>query len=180
MLLKTRWLMDVGKVNNPNGEAVVISNIDLEFDEISDEVNICKEKQSPWWDFSGLFAPSVFLRTSIGIIIKFLQQLTGINSIFYYSSIIFTGLGIQPDTTTAVTGVVNVVATFISVFLIDRAGRRPLLVYGSIGMMICLFIVGSIVIGKIPAQLTIIFLFIPSFLPPVCGNFYFCNLCSYL
>jgi hypothetical protein len=46
------------------------------------------------YNFSCLLAPDILLRTSIGIIIKFLQQLTGINAIFYYSSIIFQNLGI--------------------------------------------------------------------------------------
>ena len=61
---------------------------------------------------------------------------------------LLSGLGIQPDTTTAATGAVNVAATFIAVYLIDRAGRRPLLVWGSIGMMTCLVIVGALVLGK--------------------------------
>ena len=72
-------------------EYAEITNIDLELDEMTDEVNYCSANKSAWYDFSGLFAPNVLLRTSIGVIIKFLQQLTGINSIFYYSSIIFQG-----------------------------------------------------------------------------------------
>ena len=74
-----------------NGEYVEITNVDLELNEILIELEQCGKMKSNWYDFSGLLAPSLLLRTSIGIIIKFLQQLTGINSIFYYSSIIFQG-----------------------------------------------------------------------------------------
>ena len=86
-----RWLQIVGRIKKENGEYKDITNIDLELDEICDEVNFCRTSGKPWYNFSGLLAPSIRLRTSIGIVIKFLQQLTGINSIFYYSSIIFQG-----------------------------------------------------------------------------------------
>jgi MFS family permease len=59
----------------------------------------------------------------------------------------FFPLGIIADTTTAVTGTVNVVATFIAVIFADSLGRRPLMIYGSFGMMVCLFIVGALVAG---------------------------------
>ena len=146
VLLRTRWCLPVGRRKNEKGEWIVITNIDLEYNEIIDEVNSNKDQETSWYDFSVLLHPSVILRTSMGILIQFFQQLSGINSFFYYSSVIYKDLGIVPDTTTAVTGAVSVVATLISVFYIDRAGRRPLLIWGSIGMMFSLIVVGGVIL----------------------------------
>ena len=146
VLLRTRWCLPVGHRKNEHGTWAPITNIDLEYDEISDEVNINEGQEEAWYNFVVLLNPSIILRTSMGILIQFFQQLSGINSFFYYSSVIYRDLGIVPDTTTAVTGAVSVVATLISVFYIDRAGRRPLLIWGSIGMMCSLIVVGAVIL----------------------------------
>ncbi|XP_041568231.2 solute carrier family 2, facilitated glucose transporter member 4 [Taeniopygia guttata] len=66
------------------------------------------------------------------------QQLSGINAIFYYSTSIFEGAGLQdPAVGTIGTGVVNVAATALSVVLVERAGRRVLQLLGLLGMMGC-------------------------------------------
>lgn len=75
-----------------------------------------------------------------------LQQFSGINSIMYYAPVIFreAGLG-SADTALLATvsvGVVNVLATFIAVWLLDRAGRKPLLYAGFGGMFLSLAAVG--------------------------------------
>lgn len=146
VLMRTRWCLPVGRRRNEQGIWMILTNIDLEYNEIVDEVNNNKNQEEAWYDFFVLLNPSIILRTSMGILIQFFQQLSGINSFFYYSSVIYKDLGIVPDTTTAVTGAVSVVATLISVFYIDRAGRRPLLIWGSFGMMCCLAVVGAIII----------------------------------
>ena len=132
-------------------DALEVTNIDLEYEEICTESDAQMGKRTVWYDFTGLFHPSMLLRTSIGINIKLFQQLTGINSIMYYSSTIFSSIGIKPDTTTAITGLVNVIATILSVFLIEKCGRRALLIWGSAGMCISLILVGAIVLGTDPS-----------------------------
>lgn len=146
VLQQTRWCLPVGRRRNDEGIWEIITNIDLEYEEIIDEVkvNLCEE--TAWYNFAVLLRPSMILRTSMGILIQFFQQLSGINSFFYYSSVIYKELGIVPDVTTAVTGAVSVAATLISVFLIDYAGRRTLLILGSIGMMCSLIVVGAIIL----------------------------------
>lgn len=77
-----------------------------------------------------------------------LQQFSGINSVMYYAPVIFreAGLG-SADTALLATvsvGVVNVLATFIAVWLLDRAGRKPLLYAGFGGMFLSLAAVGII------------------------------------
>ena len=132
-------------------DALEVTNIDLEYEEICRESDAQIGQKTVWYDFTGLIHPSMLLRTSIGINIKLFQQLTGINSIMYYSSTIFSSIGIKPDTTTAITGLVNVIATVLSVLLIEKCGRRALLVWGSAGMCISLLLVGTIVLGTDPS-----------------------------
>lgn len=65
------------------------------------------------------------------------QQLSGINVVFYYSTGIFTEAGIPNDYVryaTLGTGAINVAMTVVAVFLMEKAGRRPLLLYGMVGM----------------------------------------------
>jgi MFS family permease len=149
VLMKTRWCLPVGFKKKEN-EWIEMTNIDLEYDEMCADSKANNHNQGAWYDFSQLFDRSMLLRTSIAINIKIFQQLTGINSIMYYSSVIFVRIGISGDVTTAVTGLVNFIATFLSLFVIDRLGRRPLLVYGSIGMCVCLLVVGGVVLGVHP------------------------------
>ncbi|KDE03657.1 hypothetical protein MVLG_05847 [Microbotryum lychnidis-dioicae p1A1 Lamole] len=85
------------------------------------------------------------LRTWTGIAIQALQQLTGINFIFYYGTAFFQNSGIEnPFTITIATNVVNVGMTVPGILLVDRAGRRNMLLYGAIGMFVCQFIVAAV------------------------------------
>jgi sugar porter (SP) family MFS transporter len=93
--------------------------------------------------FRDLFAPHVRGALGIGIALAILQQVTGINTVIYYGPQIFKLAGFSSDATailaTLGVGAVNVVATLIAIFLIDRLGRKPLLYAGVGGMAIALF-----------------------------------------
>ncbi len=76
-----------------------------------------------------------------GIVLSMLQQLVGINVIFYYSTTLWHSIGLSEAdalTISVVTSVTNIVVTIIAIALVDRIGRRPLLLVGSAGMAICL------------------------------------------
>ncbi|KAM9852172.1 solute carrier family 2, facilitated glucose transporter member 3 [Aulostomus maculatus] len=74
----------------------------------------------------------------IAIILQLSQQLSGINAVFYYSTGIFDTAGItQPIYATIGAGVVNTVFTVVSLFLVERVGRRTLHLIGLAGMAIC-------------------------------------------
>ncbi|XP_039193839.1 solute carrier family 2, facilitated glucose transporter member 4 isoform X1 [Crotalus tigris] len=74
----------------------------------------------------------------IAVVLQLSQQLSGINAVFYYSTDILTKAGLeQPIYATIGTGVVNTIFTIISVFLVERAGRRTLHLVGLFGMGIC-------------------------------------------
>ena len=152
ILTSTRWNQPVGRKMNCDGEWIVVSNIDIEFQNMCHDDSSCEGNESKWYNFLPLFDSSVLLCTFNGVAINILGQLTGFNSIIYYSSIIFETLGISADKTTATIGAINVLSTFMSLFLIDRFGRRILIVYGSISMCICLFIVAGIVLTIDPTQ----------------------------
>ncbi|WP_434992804.1 sugar porter family MFS transporter [Arthrobacter sp. Ld5] len=75
----------------------------------------------------------------VGMAIAALQQLVGINAIFYYSTTLWKSVGFSESdsfTTSVITSVINVTMTFVAIFFVDRIGRRKLLLTGSIGMTV--------------------------------------------
>lgn len=79
------------------------------------------------------------------LLLQVSQQLCGINAVFYYSNIFFEGVIDDPLVGTTLVGVVNVVATWIVLFLMDRLGRRTLILWSSGGMFLsCVAIILSL------------------------------------
>lgn len=89
-----------------------------------------------------LLQPGLRLALMVGVGLAVFQQLVGINTIIYYAPTIFGLVGFGSNTAailaTSVIGVVNVLSTIAASILVDRAGRRPLLLWGSAGMVISL------------------------------------------
>lgn len=92
-----------------------------------------------------------FKRLAIGCCIMFFQQFMGCNAIIYYAPTMFAQLGLSGSTSgllaTGVYGIVNTLSTLPALFLIDKVGRRPLLLCGAAGTFISLVIVGGIIGG---------------------------------
>ncbi|XP_073932227.1 solute carrier family 2, facilitated glucose transporter member 3 isoform X1 [Castor canadensis] len=83
-------------------------------------------------------SPSYQQPILISIVLQLSQQLSGINAVFYYSTGIFKDAGVQePIYATIGAGVVNTIFTIVSVFLVERAGRRTLHMIGLGGMAFC-------------------------------------------
>jgi SP family arabinose:H+ symporter-like MFS transporter len=79
---------------------------------------------------------------AIGVMLGLFSQITGINAIIYYAPEIFKATGIGAGSAfyqTFLIGIINTIFTFVALWLIDRAGRRKLLLVGVAGMIICLF-----------------------------------------
>jgi sugar porter (SP) family MFS transporter len=77
----------------------------------------------------------------VGIILSVLQQFVGINVIFYYSTTLWKSVGFQESdslTISVFTSITNIAVTFIAIALVDRVGRRPILLTGSVGMALSL------------------------------------------
>lgn len=85
-------------------------------------------------------------RTLLGIMMQMMQQLTGINFIFYFGNVFFTSLGTikNPFLISLIVSLVNMCSTPISFYTIEKFGRRTILLWGSCGMIIFQFIVGII------------------------------------
>lgn len=77
----------------------------------------------------------------IGIILSVFQQFVGINVIFYYSTELWSSVGFPESSSFAIsvaTGLVNIAVTLVAIGLVDKIGRRPILMTGSIGMAVSL------------------------------------------
>ncbi|WP_028271484.1 sugar porter family MFS transporter [Arthrobacter sp. UNC362MFTsu5.1] len=77
----------------------------------------------------------------IGITLSVLQQFVGINVIFYYSTTLWKAVGFQEKdslTISVATSVTNILVTLVAIALVDRIGRRPILLAGSVGMAVSL------------------------------------------
>ncbi|MBR8830895.1 MAG: D-xylose-proton symporter [Chroococcopsis gigantea SAG 12.99] len=88
----------------------------------------------------------------IGIGLAALQQFVGINVIFYYSSVLWRSVGFSEGDSlliTVITGVINILTTLIAIAYVDKFGRKPLLIAGSIGMTITLGTL-ALIFGKAP------------------------------
>ena len=118
------------------------SDIDAEMKEIDQGVARSEEHGR----LSDLFAPSLRPALIVGIGLAVFQQVTGINTVIYYAPLIMQSAGISSASgailATAGIGVVNVLMTIVAMWLIDRMGRRPLLLIGIAGMAITLGILG--------------------------------------
>jgi SP family sugar:H+ symporter-like MFS transporter len=92
----------------------------------------------------------------VGIGLSVFQQFVGINVIFYYSSVLWQSVGFSESDSliiTVITSVVNVATTLIAIASIDRFGRKPLLIVGSVGMAVTLAVL-AIVFGTAPVNAT--------------------------
>lgn len=95
---------------------------------------------------SELFRPGLRRALVIGVVLAILQQLAGINAIMYYAPRIFEAAGSVASSAFAQTilvGLVNLLFTLIGMALVDRAGRKKMLVVGAVAMAVALALVGS-------------------------------------
>lgn len=145
-----RWLMNNRSEDQARKALDKIGEINKE--EVLQKIKntIRKEKKEGSY-LSLLLAPWVRPTLIIGIGIMFFQQFTGVNTITYYAPTIFEMAGFGANSTQPVyeailpalpLGFVNILFTVISIMLIDRWGRKPLLYIGLTGMVISLAILG--------------------------------------
>ncbi|KAJ5649742.1 uncharacterized protein N7484_003465 [Penicillium longicatenatum] len=92
---------------------------------------------------------SLFKRLSVACLVMTFQQWNGINAINYYAPFIFEDMGFTGNSedllATGVVGVVEFLATIPAVLLVDKVGRKKILITGAIGMAVCHFIVAGII-----------------------------------
>ena len=137
-----RWLVKVGKEDEAKKviNKLSVPDGDKLFIEIKEslisERGIKKEKL-----FKG---PNLHL-VLLGIAVAFFNQLTGINTVMYYSADIFRSVGFSTDSAiwqTVIIGTTNLIGTIIGMSIIDKVGRRNLLLAGSLSMSLFLLLFG--------------------------------------
>jgi SP family sugar:H+ symporter-like MFS transporter len=135
------------------------SSLNAELDEI--QASYAYEASLGKARYIDCFKGNLGKRLLTGCILQGLQQLTGINFIFYYGTYFFKRAGIDnPFVVTLITNIVNIIATIPGLWLVEKAGRRNLLLGGAIGMAIADFIVAIVGIaadGKVVNLVLIIF-----------------------
>ena len=96
------------------------------------------ERNVPWLSYG-------FFIIFIGIMLSVFQQFVGINVVLYYAGNIFRNMGSSTDSSllqTIIVGIVNLVFTVLAILTVDKFGRTPLMIIGSIGMAVSMFALG--------------------------------------
>ncbi len=133
-----RWLFS--KNRNEEGKAVLKKLYGAEIAERESAViinSLQEEKNKERVQIGELFKPALRFILLVGLTIGILQQVTGINAVYFYANSIFkqTGIGTNAAFTSGVLlSGTSVVFTLVAMYLIDRVGRRPLLLVGIAGI----------------------------------------------
>ncbi|MCL5236718.1 MAG: sugar porter family MFS transporter [Nitrospirae bacterium] len=139
-----RWLVSRGMVDKGRSVLQRIRGTAAVDDEVQDIRRSSAQQSGNWVELSSpLLRPAMI----VGIGLALFQQVTGINTVIYYAPTIFQSAGIESASvailaTTGV-GVINVLMTVVALLLLDRVGRRPLLLTGLAGMVISLAVLGT-------------------------------------
>ena len=139
-----RWLVSRGMVDKGRSVLQRIRGTATVDDEVQDIRRSSAQQSGNWVELaSPLLRPAMI----VGIGLALFQQVTGINTVIYYAPTIFQSAGFESASvailaTTGV-GVINVLMTVVALLLLDRVGRRPLLLTGMAGMVISLAVLGT-------------------------------------
>ncbi|OAA72000.1 General substrate transporter [Akanthomyces lecanii RCEF 1005] len=117
------------------------ATVDHQINDIQNKINE-ESELSKQFSFSEVFTgPRMFYRTMLGIVLGCGQQLVGVNYFFYFGTTVFKSTGIENSyITQLILGSVNVVATIVSLWVVGKWGRRPILMIGAAWMMMCFLI----------------------------------------
>ncbi|KAL1211790.1 Sugar transport protein 6 [Cardamine amara subsp. amara] len=143
-----------------------VEDINDEYETIVHACDIASQVKDP---YRKLLKPASRPPFIIGMLLQLFQQFTGINAIMFYAPVLFQTVGFGSDAallSAVVTGSINVLSTFVGIYLVDKTGRRFLLLQSSVHMLVCQVIIGSILaknlgttgsLGKVQALVVVIF-----------------------
>ncbi len=139
-----RWLVMNGKYQEAERVMKRYTNETDPAGEITQiQQSLTSEQNTTKTSLKELFRPGLKLVLTIGVVVAVLQQITGINSVFFYAPMIFEQSGIGTDAAfvqAILVGLVNLVFTILAILFIDRLGRKPLLSFGVSGIALSMFV----------------------------------------
>lgn len=144
-----RWLVKNGKLDKARSVLLlsrVEADVETEMQQMEEIERI--ERQQAQVGYKELLAPWIRPALIVGVGLAIFQQITGINTVIYYAPTILEKVGFSAGGAIAATalgvGAVNVGFTILAVYIVDRVGRRPLLLIGLIGMIVSLGLLGVV------------------------------------
>ncbi|ANI88782.1 D-xylose transporter XylE [Arachidicoccus ginsenosidimutans] len=114
------------------------------------------ETSRPWLSYGSLLI-------IVGILLSVFQQFVGINVVLYYAGNIFRNMGSSTDSSllqTIIVGVVNLLFTVVAIFTVDKFGRKPLMIIGSVGMAVSMIALGFLFYSNNLGIVALIFMLI--------------------
>ncbi len=141
-----RWLMMHGKDDRARKvlERLRDGDQDADIDGEMRDIDEANEKERGA-TVKSLLRPELRPLFAIGIVLAVAQQFVGVNTVIYYAPTILSDTGMGNSAALAATmivGVVNLLFTIVAVMLLDRVGRRPLLITGTVGLLAALVLLG--------------------------------------
>jgi sugar porter (SP) family MFS transporter len=141
-----RWLVEMDRHDEARSVLRRVrasgADIDGEMEEMEQAITEEEREAAGWGE---LLRPWVRPMLIVGIGLAMGQQLVGINTIIYYAPTIMEATGLEAGVSILATlgvGIVNVIFTVVALVLIDRVGRKPLLLVGLVGIFVALVILG--------------------------------------
>lgn len=142
--MSSRWLVTKNRIDEARKvlESIGSPDSDAELKEIVDSIHLDRKAQR-----ENVFAKKYLLPIFLAVSLGMFNQLSGINAILYYLNDIFFAAGfsrVSSDLQAVVIGATNLVATLVAMSVIDKLGRKTLLLVGSVGMVGCLLGVANL------------------------------------
>ncbi len=137
-----RWLVEKGREDEARETLKRVRDSDEEAEE---ELGEIREAAAEEGGIRELWRPAVRPLVLVGLTLAVAQQFIGVNTVIYYAPTIlkFTGLSTSSAITQALSvGITNLVFTIVAVLLLDKVGRRPLLIVGTTGCILSLAMLG--------------------------------------
>lgn len=137
-----RYLVAAGKLDEAKAVLTSLTNSETADDKIKDIQSTLEENRKPKLSdiiskHTGKIQPIIW----VGLGLTTLQQFTGINVVFYYGATLWQAAGFTEENAllqNVISGSVNVLFTFVAIALVDKVGRRPLLMIGALGQAVML------------------------------------------
>ncbi len=137
-----RYLVAIGKDEKAQKVLAGITNNETAARQVAEiKLTVIRERKPRLSDIISTGTGKVHAIVWVGVALAALQQFTGINVVFYYGSVLWQAAGFtEADAllTNVISGSVNVLFTFLAIALVDRVGRKPLLMVGGLGQAVTL------------------------------------------